>query len=232
MGRTPWPTPTTTPAQIAAIPAGLPTSGWTFWQIAPGVVRVPNRSVTHQSPGYANYNGWEIAARKRMSNRWQMNASFTWNDRRSYDNPAYDRTNFIYTLGYNGQNRYNIKFSGAVQLPGGFTLAQNTIIQEGNTRNIEFNAPVCRFGGLNAGTGAPNACLETGNNPTIAVPYGAVGHDAPADDEPDGPRAQQAVPADARPLDHVRNDPVQPVQREHDSRLLEQQPEPARISPA
>jgi hypothetical protein len=163
-----WPTPTTTAAQIAAIPAGLPTSGWMYWEIAPGVVRVPNRSVTHQSPAYADYFGWEISARKRMSNRWQMNASFTWNDRRSYDNPAYDRSNFIYTQGYNGQNRFNVKFSGAVQLPAGFTLAQNTIILEGDARAISFNAPVCRFGGLNSTTGAPLACLETGNNPTFA----------------------------------------------------------------
>ena len=164
----PWPTPTTTPAQIAAIPSGVADSGWLFWEIAPGVVRVPNVTVTHQSPAYAVYKGWEIAARKRMSNRWQMNASFTWNDRRSYNSPAFDRTNLIMTQGYNGQNRYNIKFSGAVQLPGGFTLAQNTIIQEGDARAITFNAPVCRFGGLNSTTGAPLPCLETGNNPTIA----------------------------------------------------------------
>ena len=32
-----WPTPTTPPAAITAIPAGLPTSGWQFWEIAPGV---------------------------------------------------------------------------------------------------------------------------------------------------------------------------------------------------
>jgi hypothetical protein len=166
-----WPTPTTPPAAITAIPAGLPTSGWQFWEIAPGVVRVPNRSVTHQSPAYADYFGWEIAARKRMSNRWQMNASFTWNDRRSYDNPAYDRGNFIYTQGYNAQNRFNIKFSGAVQLPGGFTLAQNTIIQEGDARAISFNAQVCRSGGLNSTTGAPLACLDGGTATTSTFAF-------------------------------------------------------------
>jgi hypothetical protein len=61
-----------------------------------------------------------------------------------------------------------VKFAGAVQLPAGFTLAQNTIIQEGDARAISFNASVCRFGGLNSTTGAPLACLETGNNPTFA----------------------------------------------------------------
>jgi hypothetical protein len=164
-----WPTPSTTQAQIDAIPAGVPQSGWLFWEIAPGVVRVPNVTVTHQSPAYAIYKGWEIAARKRMSNRWQMNAAFTWNDRRSYDNPAYDRTNLIMTQGHNAQNRYIVKFSGAVQLPAGFTLAQNTIIQDGDARSITFNAPVCRFGGLSPTTGRPLPCLESGNNPTIAL---------------------------------------------------------------
>jgi hypothetical protein len=171
----PWPTPTTTPAQIAAIPAGLAASGWQYWEIAPGITRVPNRSITHQSPTYADYGGWEIAARKRMSNRWQMNASFTWNDRRTYNRTngtgavnnqqTFDMTNAWAVTDRNAQNRYNVKFSGAVQLPGGFTLAQNTIIQEGNARTITFNAPVCRFGGLNASGAA--TCLETGNNPQI-----------------------------------------------------------------
>jgi carboxypeptidase family protein len=179
----PWPTPTTTAAQIAAIPAGLATSGWQYWEIAPGITRVPNRLITHQSPTHNDYSGWEIAARKRMSNRWQMNASFTWNDRRTYNRTngtsavnnqqTYDMTNAWAVTDANAQNRYNVKFSGAVQLPGGFTLAQNTIIQEGDARSITFTAPVCRFGGLNAAGAA--TCLETGNNPTIAFRTEAAG---------------------------------------------------------
>ena len=96
-----------------------------------------------------------------------MNASFTWNDRRTYDDPEYDQTNNNMQFGYNGQVRYVVKFNGAVQLPKGFTLSQNTIIQEGNARTISFNAPLCRSGGVRTnGTAAP--CLETGNNPTMA----------------------------------------------------------------
>ena len=37
-----WPNASTTAAQIAAIPAGLPTSGWIYYEIAPGV-SVPQR---------------------------------------------------------------------------------------------------------------------------------------------------------------------------------------------
>ena len=144
-----WPNASTTAAQIASIPAGLPTSGWIYYEIAPGVVRPANLGHTQRSPEYANYSGWEIAARKRMSNRWMMNASFTWNDRRTYDDPEYDQTNNNMQFGYNGQVRYVVKFNGAVQLPKGFTLSQNTIIQEGNARTISFNASgLCRSGGL------------------------------------------------------------------------------------
>ena len=161
-----WPNASTTAAQIAGIPPGLPTSGWIYYEIAPGVVRPANVSHTQRSPSYSNYSGWEIAARKRLADRWQMNASFTWNDRRTYDNPAYDQTNFNMTQGYNGQVRYVVKFNGAVQLPMNFTLSQNTIIQEGNARAITFSAPLCRSGGVRTdGTTAP--CLETGNNPTV-----------------------------------------------------------------
>ena len=78
-----------------------------------------------------------------------------------------DQTNNNMQFGYNGQVRYVVKFNGAVQLPKGFTLSQNTIIQEGNARTISFNAPICRSGGLRANnTAAP--CLETGNNPPVA----------------------------------------------------------------
>jgi Carboxypeptidase regulatory-like domain len=170
-----WPNASTTAAQIASIPAGLPTSGWIYYEIAPGVVRPANLGHTKRSPEYANYSGWEIAARKRMSNRWMMNASFTWNDRRTYDDPEYDQTNNIQQLGYNGQVRYVVKFNGAVQLPKGFTLSQNTIIQEGNARTISFFASgLCRSGGLRTnGTNAP--CLDGTNTPTFqAEPTGTT----------------------------------------------------------
>ena len=81
-----------------------------------------------------------------MSNRWMMNASFTWNDRRTYEDPEFDQTNNLMQLGFNSQVRYVVKFNGAVQLPKGFTLSQNTIIQEGNSRAISFNASALPIG--------------------------------------------------------------------------------------
>jgi hypothetical protein len=170
-----WPTASTTPAQLSGIPAGLPQSGWIYYEIAPGVVRPADVSHTQRSDEYAIYKGWELSARKRMSNRWMMNASFTWNDRRLYnaqgngpdDDDVFDLTNAIMINDFNNQVRYVVKFNGAVQLPKGFTLSQNTIIQEGNSRAISFNAPVCRSAGLRT-TGASAGCLESGSNPTIA----------------------------------------------------------------
>jgi hypothetical protein len=170
-----WPNASTTAAQIAGIPAGLPTSGWIYYEIAPGVVRPADAGHTMRSNEYAIYKGWEISARKRMSNRWMMNASLTWNDRRLYnalgngpdDEDVFDLTNQNMINDFNSQVRYVVKFNGALQLPKNFTLSQNTIIQEGNNRAISFNAPVCRSAGLLT-TGASAGCLETGSNPTIA----------------------------------------------------------------
>jgi hypothetical protein len=170
-----WPNESTTAAQRDGIPSGLPQSGWFYWEIAPGVVRPANNSHTKRSPEYSKYSGWELSARKRMSNRWMMNASFTWNDRRTYDDPEFDQTNNSLQLGYNGQVRYVVKFNGAVQLPMGFTLSQNTIIQEGNGRTISFNGSgLCRSGGLTT-TGANAACLDGNNTPTFqAEPTGTT----------------------------------------------------------
>ena len=49
-----WPNASTTAAQIAAIPAGLPTSGWIYYEIAPGVVRPANVDHTQRSLQYAH----------------------------------------------------------------------------------------------------------------------------------------------------------------------------------
>ena len=166
-----------TAAQAAALPAGVGAGPFFYYEIAPGVVRPANVTHTSRSNENAVYRGWEISARKRMSNRWMMNASFTWNDRRLYDvtggtiannQPDFDLTNLNFVQGFNSQVRYLVKFNGAVQLPAGFMLAQNTIIQEGSNRVITFNAPVCRSAGLRT-DGTSAGCLETGSNPTIGL---------------------------------------------------------------
>ncbi len=166
-----------TPAQADALPAGVGPIPFYYYEIAPGVVRPANVTHTQRSDEYAVYRGWEISARKRMSNRWQMNASFTWNDRRLYNvtgsgvannQPDFDLTNANFVEGFNPQIRYLVKFSGAVQLPGGFTLAQNTNIQEGNNRVVTFNAPICRSGGVTT-TGATAPCLDGATNPTVGL---------------------------------------------------------------
>ena len=222
-----------TPAQADALPAGVGQIPFYYYEIAPGVVRPANVTHTQRSTEYAVYRGWEISARKRMSNRWQMNASFTWNDRRLYNvtgsgvannQPDFDLTNANFVEGFNPQIRYLVKFSGAVQLPGGFTLAQNTNIQEGNNRVVTFNAPICRSGRHHddgRDGSVPRRCDEPDGRPARR----ADGRNAPPGAGDDGPVAEQAVPARAGPIGLGRDHVVQPVQREHDPRILEQQPE-------
>ena len=61
-----------TPTEIANLPAGLPTTGWYYWEVAPGITRPEN--VTHRanvpSSRYNSYHGWEIVARKRAL--WEL----------------------------------------------------------------------------------------------------------------------------------------------------------------
>jgi hypothetical protein len=107
------------------------------------------------------YHGLEIAARKRYSNRWMMNGSFAWNDRRDYDlfggQGGFDRTNVKLQEGYNAQRRYVVKLSGMYTLPGAWNIAGNLNVEEGASRTISYRAPNRisgqRFGGFNPTTG-------------------------------------------------------------------------------
>ncbi len=63
---------------------------YTFYQ---PTRRLPNQfNLTNIPDFYRSYNGIELTARKRLSNRWMVNGSFAYNDaRRHYDSPnAYD----------------------------------------------------------------------------------------------------------------------------------------------
>jgi hypothetical protein len=151
-----------TPQEIANLPAGLPTTGWFYWEVAPGVTRPINVTNRFNVEENNRYHGLEIAARKRYSNRWMMNASFAWNDRRDYDlfgaQGGFDLTNLALEEGYNAQIKYVAKLAGMFTLPGAWNVSGNMNIQQGSTRTIVYRAPNRisgqRFGGFDATTGA------------------------------------------------------------------------------
>ncbi len=126
----------------------------------PGGNFMTNRPDYHQ-----RYLGLEVTATKRLSNKWMMNGSFTYNDhRRYYDGPAgyQDPTNIEQ---YNGEAmayessgsgktdiwtncRWQAKVNGLVQLPLGFNVSGFLTVREG------FVVPVrLRTGYRGDGTG-------------------------------------------------------------------------------
>jgi hypothetical protein len=151
-----------TPQEQANLPAGLPTTGWFYWEIAPGVTRPANITHRSQSDEYSTYHGFEVVARKRYSDRWFMQGSLTLNNTRDFNSTStcLDCTNIrpVNLLdGYNTDNRFVAKLNGGYTLPKGFNLSANVNIQDGGARGIFYRAPNRinnqRFGGFSPTTG-------------------------------------------------------------------------------
>jgi hypothetical protein len=152
-----------TPTEIANLPAGLPTTGWYYWEVAPGITRPEN--VTHRanvpSSRYNSYHGLEIVARKRYSDRWMMQGSVTWNNYQTHGQEyVIDRTNILpvnYFDDTNRDRRYVAKLNGLYSAPWQINVSANLNIQEGATREVVYRAPnrisSQRFGGFSPATG-------------------------------------------------------------------------------
>jgi hypothetical protein len=133
-----------TPAEAALIPPGLPTTGWTYWQVVPGTSVLPSATNRDNVPSGVNtkYHGWQITARKRLSHRWMTQSSFVWNDLRDYGSTSFSHLNEAFQFGVNrAPERYVIKLTGMLQLPWGLNLSTNTQIQEGAARILVFRLP-------------------------------------------------------------------------------------------
>ncbi len=136
---------TPTADDLATLPAGTPADSWTYWRVKADAPVLPNVNNRSNSPSdvYSTFKGWELTARKRLSNRWQMNGSFTWNDSRSYGTTSFNRTQYDYTHGVNSAgNRFVVKLNGSYQLPGGWNAGVNANIQDGSSRTIQYRASV------------------------------------------------------------------------------------------
>ncbi len=130
---------------LATLPPGTPAAGWTYWRVKADAPVLPNVNNRSNSPSdvYSTFRGWELTARKRLSNRWQMNGSFTWNDSRSYGTNSFNLTQYDYTHGVNSSgNRFVAKLNGSYQLPGGWNAGVNANIQDGSSRTIQYRTSV------------------------------------------------------------------------------------------
>jgi hypothetical protein len=100
-----------------------------------------------QGTDYFTYKGADIILNKRLSNKWMMNASFTWQDQRSYMKGQYfNPTNLWMSDGqpygdWGGSasgktsalmyTRWMVKVSGLYQLPMGFNVSATFNAREG-----------------------------------------------------------------------------------------------------
>jgi hypothetical protein len=111
----------------------------TYYELAPGVSKTGD-FYTNRPDYHQRFQGFEVGVSKRLSNRWMLNASYTFGDQREYfDGPggAQDPTNIDlrdggqianYSAG-SGKNRFFLnsrwvfKLDGMVQLPGEINVA-------------------------------------------------------------------------------------------------------------
>ncbi|MGA2533924.1 MAG: carboxypeptidase regulatory-like domain-containing protein [Candidatus Aminicenantales bacterium] len=107
-----------------------------------------NYTLWRKSDAYDTYVGLDLVLTKRLSNKWFMNASFTWQDERAYwGSDWFDPTNKwmsdgqtfatnVGTLsgkavGANMFTRWMVKLSGLYQLPLGFDISGTLNAREG-----------------------------------------------------------------------------------------------------
>jgi len=113
-------------------------------------------SISVTNPNYSVYNGVDISATKRFSNRWQMNTALTVQSNPQYY-PATSATcvnptgcNFINGFGntsITNSSRYIFKASGSYVLPWDVNVAANYNLIDGQIRVESINGPGQVYGG-------------------------------------------------------------------------------------
>jgi len=135
-----------------------------YYAICQGCVRPSGiGAISTTSLAYQTYSALIPTLNKRFSDRWQMNASLTWETNPSftptgaYTNP----TGIVYSSGLNTNLRYLLKVSGTYALPYGINASANLNVNDGGTRVISVTGPTGVYGGLTT-TGAVASTLSYG----------------------------------------------------------------------
>ena len=118
----------------------------TFYELP--FTRPAGNTLSNQPDYHQRFFGIEVTATKRLSDKWMLNASFTYNDHRQYyDSPAsyqdpteiaqYNGEIMAYETGGSGKvdiytnTRWQGKLNGMVQLPYGFNVSGFVTVREG-----------------------------------------------------------------------------------------------------
>jgi len=123
-----------------------------YFTACAGCVLPTGNTIAVTSPQYETYKGASVTLTKRLSNRWQGNISYTWNDFRQFfpigsfnttgGTPG-DPTGEVFQNGFtNNTPRYTIKGYASVELPWyGLLAATNWNLIDGNVRFESINGP-------------------------------------------------------------------------------------------
>jgi len=142
-----------------------------YFTACAGCVLPTGNTIAATSLQFQTYNGVSVTLTKRLSNRWQGNISYTWNDYRQFTpagtfNTAStnnsggfgngsgligDPTGVAFGSGFtNNTPRYTVKGFASVELPWyGLLAATNWNLNDGNVRTESINGP-------NGGSAIPN----------------------------------------------------------------------------
>jgi hypothetical protein len=121
-------------------------------------------NITMTNPEYQIYQGVDITATKRYSNRWQMQTALT-----IQTNPNYfpegsvtfiNPTNREFRDGASTIPRWNLKMNGSYTFPWDINASANFNAIEGASRTTTINGPGAVYGGVNA-TGAATTISYT-----------------------------------------------------------------------
>jgi hypothetical protein len=142
-----------------------PRSGVTapYFTLCAGCTLPQDNEITATTNAFQTYNGTSVTVTKRLSNRWQGNVSYTWNDFRQFfppgsfntitqsgsrliGNPTGITTNGtapIFANGFtNNTPRYTVKGFASVELPWyGLLAATNWNLNDGNVRSEAIRGP-------------------------------------------------------------------------------------------
>ena len=136
-----------------------------YYQICQGCARPSNTgTVTITNLGYNVYQAVIPTLNKRFSNRWQMNASATFQTNPNYQplGSYVNPTGVQFTDTRSTIARYLVRVSGTYALPWGVTASGNLTVNDGANRTVSVNGPGGVYGGVtSSGAQASNITYDT-----------------------------------------------------------------------
>lgn len=127
-----------------------------YYTVCPGCTRpsgAAGTTITGTDRTYRTYKGVTAVVEKRLSNRWSLTASYTYNHERqfqpygSYRDPQGIDFTDTYEYSVLGSPRHQFKMFGTYQWRWGISVAGNLGVVDGSIRSRTINGPGSVYGG-------------------------------------------------------------------------------------